>query len=104
MPKCPRRFGQQSHLRVEILDSKGAAIRTFTNSEAEAAKASAERPTNAEENFFRGPRDPKPPLVAGHHRINWDLRYPGATEFPGLIMWAASSRGPPWYSRGTTTP
>ena len=26
--------------------------------------------------------------------MSWDLRYPGATEFPGLIMWAASSRGP----------
>ena len=33
-------------------------------------------------------------MVQGHHRVNWDLRYPGATEFPGLIMWAASSRGP----------
>ena len=22
------------------------------------------------------------------------MRYPGATDFPGLIMWAASSRGP----------
>ena len=26
--------------------------------------------------------------------MTWDLRYPGATEFPGLIMWAANSRGP----------
>ena len=26
--------------------------------------------------------------------MTWDLRYPGATDFPGLIMWAASSRGP----------
>jgi hypothetical protein len=24
----------------------------------------------------------------------WDLRYPDATTFPGLIMWAASIRGP----------
>jgi len=80
-------------LRVEILDEKGAAIRTFTNSEAEAAKVAAPD-GSAEENFFRGPRDPKPPLNPGHHRVNWDLRYPGATEFPGMIMWAASARGP----------
>ena len=26
------------------------------------------------------------------HRFRWNLRYPGATEFPGLIMWAASTR------------
>lgn len=80
-------------LRMEILDAKGGSIKTFTNSEAEAAKAAAAPPAT-EENFFRGPRDPKPPVVRGHHRVNWDLRYPGATEFPGLIMWAASSRGP----------
>ncbi len=83
------------NLKVEILDTRGGAIRTFTNTEAEAeaAKAQADRPAPPED-FFRGPRDPKPPIVAGHHRVNWDLRYPGATEFPGLIMWAASSRGP----------
>ena len=80
-------------LKIEILDSKGAAIRTFTNTEAEAAKATAAPPTS-EEDFFRRPRDPKPPLSPGHHRVNWDLRYPGATEFPGMIMWAGSSRGP----------
>jgi hypothetical protein len=33
-------------------------------------------------------------VAAGVHRLNWDMRYPGATEFPGMIMWAASSRGP----------
>jgi photosystem II stability/assembly factor-like uncharacterized protein len=82
-------------LRLEILDEKGAAIRTFTNSEAEAKKAAAAPAGGAsEEDFFRRPRDPKPPLTPGHHRVNWDLRYPGATEFPGMIMWAASARGP----------
>ena len=84
-------------VRIEILDEKGAAIRTYSNSEAEVAKAkaaAAERAGGGEEDFFRGPRDPKPPLNPGHHRVNWDLRYPGATEFPGMIMWAASSRGP----------
>jgi photosystem II stability/assembly factor-like uncharacterized protein len=83
-------------IRVEILDARGSSIRTFTNTEAEVAKAkeAADRPAGGEENFFRGPRDPKPPIVMGHHRVNWDLRYPGATEFPGMIMWAASARGP----------
>ena len=33
-------------------------------------------------------------MTEGLHRVTWDLRYPGATEFPGLIMWAASARGP----------
>jgi hypothetical protein len=33
-------------------------------------------------------------VTAGLHRQTWDMRYSGATDFPGLIMWAASSRGP----------
>ena len=81
-------------LTIEILDAKGASIRTFTNSEAEVAKAAAAPPATGDDNPFRGARDPKPPIVAGQHRVSWDLRYPGATEFPGLIMWAGSSRGP----------
>ncbi|MFN8062225.1 MAG: hypothetical protein U0Q12_23945 [Vicinamibacterales bacterium] len=74
---------------VEILDAQGKAIRTFTRVAGEAEKPPAE---GFEE--FRRPRDPKPPVTAGIHRLNWDLRYPGATDFPGLIMWAASTRGP----------
>lgn len=82
-------------IRMEILDAKGGVIRTFSNSQADvdAAKNAPPRPANPDD-FFRGPRDPKPPITAGQHRVNWDMRYPGATEFPGLIMWAASSRGP----------
>ena len=28
------------------------------------------------------------------NRFTWDMRYPGARDFPGLIMWAGSTRGP----------
>jgi hypothetical protein len=28
------------------------------------------------------------------NRFTWDLRYPNARDFPGLIMWAGSTRGP----------
>src|SRR5207247_6590996 len=48
----------------------------------------------SDEDFFRRPPDPKPAVAAGINRITWDLRYPGATDFPGLIMWAANTRGP----------
>ena len=75
---------------VDILDAKGDAIRSFSNSSAEADKPAG---PPSPQDFFR-PQDPKPPLAAGLHRLNWDLRYKGATDFPGLIMWAASTRGP----------
>jgi hypothetical protein len=28
------------------------------------------------------------------NRFTWDMRYSGARDFPGLIMWAGSTRGP----------
>lgn len=77
-------------IAVEILDGQGTVIRSFAGTAAEAAKP-AGPPSPAD--FFR-PRDPVPPVSAGMHRLNWDLRYTGAADFPGLIMWAASTRGP----------
>ena len=75
---------------IEFLDAQGKVIRSFTGTAADAAKPAG--PPSPEEMFL--PRDPKPPVGAGMHRLNWDLRYPGATDFPGLIMWAADTRGP----------
>jgi hypothetical protein len=77
-------------LTVDVLDPKGNVIRSFSN-EAAAAEPPAGEQGNED---FRRPREPRPPLRAGMHRLNWDLRYKGATDFPGMIMWAASTRGP----------
>src|SRR5579875_2431109 len=34
------------------------------------------------------------PAEKGLNRFVWDLRYPDATNFPGMILWAGSVRGP----------
>ena len=75
---------------IEILDEPGKVIRTFTGTPA-AEPAAGAAPPAAED--FR----PAPARVAvkpGLNRFVWDLRYPDATTFPGLIMWAGSVRGP----------
>src|SRR5205823_6837780 len=64
--------------------------RTFTGTPADAER----KPPADNEDGPRRPPEPHPPVAAGLNRLTWDLRYPGATEFPGLIMWAANSRGP----------
>jgi photosystem II stability/assembly factor-like uncharacterized protein len=74
---------------IDVLDSQGNPIRSFSGSAGD-AKAPAPPPPA---DFFRR-RDPIPPVSAGMHRVIWDLRYKGATDIPGLIMWAASTRGP----------
>jgi hypothetical protein len=76
---------------IEVLDAKGQTIKTFSGVPEPADKKPEPPPADGD---FRRPQDPKPAVIAGTHRLNWDMRYPGATEFPGLIMWAANSRGP----------
>jgi hypothetical protein len=80
---------------MEFLDAQGKVIRTFTGTPVEPGqRPEGAPPAGDDEGGFRRPQDPKPAVTAGLHRVTWDLRYPGATDFPGLIMWAASSRGP----------
>src|SRR6188474_2555875 len=33
-------------------------------------------------------------MAAGLNRANWNLDYPGATTFPGMILWGATTNGP----------
>src|SRR5207244_13491372 len=79
---------------MEFVDARGGVIRTFTGTPADAEGKTPAPGAGDDEGGFRRPPDLKPSVAAGLHRVTWDLRYPGATEFPGLIMWAASSRGP----------
>ena len=94
-------------VRIDILDAKGALIRTFTgvhrdsaamkrDSVAAAAKAAAPRdtiisPTGCES---RTRETPKPTTRAGLNRFTWDLRYPGPAVFDCMILWGASREGP----------
>jgi photosystem II stability/assembly factor-like uncharacterized protein len=77
---------------IDFMDAQGKVIRTYTGTPADFEKK-PDAPAPSPEDFFR-PQEPKAPVAAGIHRLNWDIRYPGATDFPGMIMWAASSRGP----------
>ncbi|HUH11457.1 MAG TPA: hypothetical protein VMK65_00040, partial [Longimicrobiales bacterium] len=74
---------------LEFLDEQGSVIRTFTG-EAEDTTTAAEDEAPA----GRFGREPEPEVEAGMHRFTWNTRYPGATDFPGMIMWAASTQGP----------
>jgi hypothetical protein len=68
---------------VEILDTSGNVIRTATGS------ADEDKRPVAEANFS-GPAGARPPSrKAGLNRFVWDLRYPGAEGFDGMILWSA---------------
>jgi photosystem II stability/assembly factor-like uncharacterized protein len=75
---------------ITIADEEGHAIKTFIGT---AAAASAPPPQPAVDDFAR-PAPPPVPVKQGLNRFVWDMRYSDAKDFPGLIMWAGSVRGP----------
>jgi hypothetical protein len=82
---------------IEFSDAQGRSIRTYTGApDAKDKKDKTDAaPGASEEDDEPGP--PPPPRVTvqqGMNRFTWDMRYPNAPDFPGLIMWAGGVRGP----------
>jgi hypothetical protein len=63
-----------SEVTLEFLDARDSVIRRFSSK----------------------PREPGDSLrvSAGMNRFVWNLRYPDASRFPGLIFWAGGTQGP----------
>ncbi len=78
-----------NQLALEFLDAQGDVIRRF-----EAKPPSDTTKAEEDENpfFRRQPTDA--PNKAGLNRFVWDMRYPGFTDFPNMILWAARNAGP----------
>jgi len=47
-----------------------------------------------EELFSRAPRPVRVPNKPGMNNFNWNMRYPDAARFDGMIMWSGSTTGP----------
>ena len=77
---------------IEILDSNGSVIRSYTSSDGEQATTRTGQASDAGESSDR--QSGRPSRSAGPNRFTWDLRYASATVFPGMIMWVGSPNGP----------
>ncbi|NIR41649.1 MAG: glycosyl hydrolase, partial [Actinobacteria bacterium] len=78
---------------LEFLDASGNSIISFTGRrDTTEAKAAGEEEDEGPRRFGGG--TPTPDTDAGLQRLVWDTRYPGATDFPGMILWAARTSGP----------
>jgi hypothetical protein len=78
-------------LRLEIVDSAGAVLRTF---EPDTAKPDTTKADSAASAAARRNRGVMLPMTAGINRIIWDLRAQGITPFPKMILWGAGTNGP----------
>ena len=87
-------------VQIDILDAKGQVVRSFTGTPQDqragrGGRGGTEAPDSEEDFGGRGRGAvPPPTLKAGLNRFNWDMRYPGATTFEGMIFWGASTQGP----------
>jgi len=87
-------------VKIEILDAAGKPVNKYSsNAPARPAAAEDATPVIDEQGGGGGGRGgfgapARAPAQAGMNRFVWDLHYPDATTFPGLIMWAGSTRGP----------
>jgi hypothetical protein len=82
-----------SEVTLEFLDMDGKLVKKFSSKPAKEERA----PASEAEEESDDPRRGKPALASaeqGLNRFEWDLRYPDATTFPGIVMWAAGVRGP----------
>jgi photosystem II stability/assembly factor-like uncharacterized protein len=85
-------------VQIDILDARGQVIRTYTGSAEDDARggrggrngrggaAAAPDDPGAEDD---GGGTPAVPRKAGLNNFAWDLRYPGAKGFQGMIFWGA---------------
>jgi hypothetical protein len=77
-------------VKIEFLDAQGSIVRSFTGDNKPPAPAN-----NDGDGGFFGGAPPRIGVKKGMNRFTWDMRYEGASVFPGMIMWAANpARGP----------
>jgi photosystem II stability/assembly factor-like uncharacterized protein len=83
-------------VEVQILNGDGELVRSFAGSAEEEKKRDAAAAEADPESDFPGAQRARPPTRnAGLNRFTWDLRYPGAKTFEGMILWGGrAEQGP----------
>jgi photosystem II stability/assembly factor-like uncharacterized protein len=85
-------------LTIDIVDAQGAVIRSFAGGDVRGSAAGTSG-TSAPAGRTAGGAGRAGGAAAalmspGLNSVTWDLRYPGATSFPGMILWGGTVAGP----------
>jgi photosystem II stability/assembly factor-like uncharacterized protein len=96
---------QAKEVKLEILTQDGKVIRTFQGKPAEKAKEKKDKdgdgadakdkpkdkakdePAADDDEKDKEKEQPKIPTEAGLNRFAWNMTWPGASKFPGMILW-----------------
>ena len=82
----------KGELSLEILDRAGNSIRKFSSRAPAEGGATGGVDEGGGGRFGGGA--PRVSAEKGLNSFVWDLRYPEATRFPGMILWAGMTSGP----------
>ena len=77
-----------ANLKIEIISPENKVIQTFTGEKAK-PKPDADGDSDDEK------KAPVPSIKNGLNKFVWNLRYPAATTFKGMILWGASKMAGP---------
>ncbi|HSA57337.1 MAG TPA: glycosyl hydrolase [Gemmatimonadaceae bacterium] len=81
-------------LTLEILDRSGQPVQSFAGAPAAAAGGREGGGGGGGGRGGRGGFGGGPSMAPGLNTFPWNLQYPAATTFPGMILWGASTAGP----------
>jgi len=81
------------NLSIEIIDRAGTIVRTIEGVQRGAVPGAAAGGRGRGGFGGRGGGG-RASMAAGLQRVNWNLQYPGATTFEGMILWGATTAGP----------
>ena len=79
----------ESEATLEILDAQGKLVKKFSSKSEDVPEVILED----EDDPQHGKTKPLP-LEQGLNQFVWDLRFPDAAKFAGMILWAGNVRGP----------
>jgi photosystem II stability/assembly factor-like uncharacterized protein len=86
-------------LTLEFVDAQGRVIRAFAN-DTTTPDSTRRAGGGGDDDWY--PRQSRyAPARQGMNRFTWNLRYPGPTSFPGMILWAADTAQGPRAVPGT---
>jgi predicted flap endonuclease-1-like 5' DNA nuclease len=80
---------EKDTVSLEFLDTTGKLIRRFTNHDTSEAGGG-----RGDDDGGRAGGAEKIPVKAGLNRFAWDMRYPDAHRFKGMILWGGGLEGP----------
>jgi photosystem II stability/assembly factor-like uncharacterized protein len=92
--------GKRQRSTIDSLRAAGIPVDSaerMVRRSAEAARAEGQQGGGGEDEDAgprRTPPPPRAPNKAGINAFPWNMRYPDASTFDGLIMWAAGTQGP----------